>query len=63
MQPREEVGGGFFLAEGDASELFDKIEEAFNEVVFGIEGEIAVARDHARRGRSTPVAERLDFLR
>jgi hypothetical protein len=41
MQAGEEIAGGFFVAGGDAAELFDKIEEAFDEVAFGVEREVA----------------------
>ena len=47
MQAREEIAGGFFVAGGDAAELFDKVEEAFDEVAFGVERKVAVARDLA----------------
>jgi hypothetical protein len=49
MQACEEVAGSFFIACGDASELFDKIEEALNEVTFGIECEVATSCDLAVR--------------
>jgi hypothetical protein len=49
MQAREEVASGFFVAGGDASELFDKIEKALDEIAFGVEGEVAIARDPAIR--------------
>jgi hypothetical protein len=49
MQAREEIASGFFVAGGDASELFDKIEEALNEISFGVEGEVAIARELAIR--------------
>src|SRR5271170_6929719 len=58
MQAREEVASGFFVAGGDASELFDKIEKALDEIAFGVEGEVAIARDLAIRfwpdGRDKP---------
>lgn len=41
MQAGEEIAGGFFVAGGDAAELFDKIDEAFDEVAFGVEREVA----------------------
>jgi hypothetical protein len=49
MQACEEVASGFFVAGGDATELFDKIEEAFDQIAFGVEGEVAMARDLAIR--------------
>ena len=49
MQAREEVASGFFVTGGDASELFDKIEKALDEIAFGVEGEVAIARDLAIR--------------
>ena len=49
MQAREEISRGFFVAGGDAAELFDKVEEAFDEVAFGVERKVAVARDLAIR--------------
>ena len=33
MQTSEEVAERFFLTGGDASELFDKFEEALNEII------------------------------
>jgi len=44
VQSREEVACGFLVARGDTSELLDIIEEAFDEVAFGVEREIAIAR-------------------
>lgn len=41
MEAREEIAGGFFVAGGDTSELFDKLEEPLNEVAFGVEREVA----------------------
>ena len=49
MQTREEISRGFFVAGGDAAELFDKVEEAFDEVAFGVERKVAIARDLAIR--------------
>jgi len=37
----EEVSGGFVVARGDSSELFEFVEEPFDEVAFLVEGEIA----------------------
>lgn len=41
MDSGEKVSGGFLIARRDASEVFDRIEEAFDEVAFGIEREVA----------------------
>ena len=49
MQACEEVASGFFVAGCDAPELFDKIEEAFDQIAFGVEDEVAMARDLAIR--------------
>ena len=49
MQACEEVASGFFVAGGDSLELFDKIEEAFDQIAFGVDGEVAMARDLAIR--------------
>src|SRR5271157_5123477 len=49
MQAREEIARGFLVAGGDAAELFDEIEEALDEIAFGVEGEVAIARDLAVR--------------
>ena len=49
MQAGEEIARGFFVAGGDASELFDELKETLNEVAFGVEGEVAIARDLAIR--------------
>ena len=49
MQACEEVPSGFLVAGCDASELFDEIEEALDEIAFGVEGEVAIARDLAIR--------------
>lgn len=47
MQAREEIARGLFVARGDAPELFDKIEEAFDQIALGVEREIAIAFDRA----------------
>ena len=49
MQASKEVARGFFVAGRDAAELFDEIEEALNEIAFGVEGEVAISRDLAIR--------------
>jgi hypothetical protein len=36
MEAREKVAGGFFIARGDASKLFDVLEKTFDQVAFGI---------------------------
>ena len=42
MEASEEVAGGFFVARCDGAELFDPIEESFDEIAFGIKREVAV---------------------
>jgi len=42
MQAGEEIARGFFVAGRDAAELFDEIEEALDEIAFGVEGEVAI---------------------
>ena len=49
MQAGEEIARGFFVAGCDASELFDELKETLDEVAFGVEGEVAIARDLAIR--------------
>ena len=49
MQSREEIACSFFVAGRDAAELFDEIEEALDEIAFGVEGEVAIERDLAIR--------------
>ena len=49
MQACEKVASGFFVAGGDASELLDELKETLDEVAFGVEGEVAIARDLAIR--------------
>ena len=49
MQAGEEIARSFFVAGGDASELFDELKETLDEVAFGVEGEVAIARDLAIR--------------
>ena len=41
METGAEILGGLLVARGDASELFDKLEEAFDEIALSIQGEIA----------------------
>ena len=47
MQACEEVARGLFVAGRDAAVLFDRIEEALDEVTFGVKGEVALACDLA----------------
>jgi hypothetical protein len=47
VQSCEEVARGLFVSCGDAPEVFDEVEETLNEISFGVEREIAVARDLA----------------
>jgi len=47
MQACEEIARSLFVACRDAPELFDKIEEAFDQIAFGVKGEIAIAFDRA----------------
>ena len=49
MDSCEEVSSGFFVAGCDGSELFESIEETLDEVAFGVEREVAIARDLAIR--------------
>ena len=49
MQAGEEIAGSFFVARCDASELFDELKETLDEVAFGVEREVAIARDLAIR--------------
>jgi hypothetical protein len=49
MQAGEEIARGFFVASGDASELFDELKETLDEVALGVEGEVAIASDLAVR--------------
>ena len=49
MQAGEEIARGFFVAGGNASELFDELKETLDEVAFGVEGEVAIASDLAVR--------------
>jgi hypothetical protein len=49
MQASEKIAGGFFVAGGDTPELLDKLEEAFDEVAFGVEREVAIPFDLAVR--------------
>ena len=47
MQAGEEISRSFFVAGGNASELFDELKETLDEVAFGVEGEVAIAFDLA----------------
>ena len=49
MQAGEEIARSFFVAGGDASELFDELKETLDEVAFGVEGEVAIASGLAVR--------------
>ena len=49
MEAGEEIARSFFVAGGDASELFDELKETLDEVAFGVEGEVAIASDLAVR--------------
>ena len=49
METAEEIAGGLFVAGRDAAELFDKVEEAFDEIALGVKREIATAFDLAVR--------------
>ena len=60
-RPSEEIACGFLVARGDASELFDVIEEAPNQIALGIECEVAVALDLAVRLRRNDNFDRAGF--
>ena len=47
MQACEEISRGLFVADRDATELFDEIEKALDQIAFGVEREIAIAFDLA----------------
>ena len=49
MQAGEEIARGFFVAGCDAPELFDELKETLDQVAFGVEGEVTIARDLAIR--------------
>ena len=49
MRAGEEIAGSFFVTGCDASELFDELKETLDEVAFGVEGEVAIARELAIR--------------
>ena len=51
LQSCQEIAGGLFVASSDAAELFDELEESFDQIAFGVEGEIAIAFDFAIRLR------------
>ena len=61
MQAGEEIARGFFVAGRDASELFDELKETLDEVAFGVEGEVAIARDLAIRFWRDDRLDRPDF--
>ena len=43
MDASEKVSGGFLVARRNSPEVFDQIEEALDEIAFGIEREVAMA--------------------
>ena len=47
MNSGEEISGRLFVACRDTSEMFDDIEEPFDQIALAVEGEIALARDLA----------------
>ena len=47
MQPGEKIARGFLVPCCDASELLDVIEEALDQIAFGVERQVAVALDFA----------------
>ena len=47
MDSGEEVSGSLLVAGGDGSEMFESIEEALDEIAFGVEGEVAFAERFA----------------
>lgn len=49
MQAGEEIARGFFVASGDASELFDELKETLDEIAFSVEREVAMASELAVR--------------
>ena len=49
MDASKEVSGGFLVACCDAPEVFDEIEEALDEIAFGVEREVAMALNLAVR--------------
>ena len=61
MQAGEEIARSFFVAGGDASELFDELKETLDEVAFGVEGEVAIASDLAIRFWRDDRLDRPDF--
>ena len=61
MQAGEEIARSFFISGRDASELFDELKEAFDEVAFGVEGEVAIAGDFAVRLWRDNRLDRSDF--
>ena len=61
MQAGEEISRSFFVAGGNASELFDELKETLDEVAFGVEGEVAIAGDFAVRLWRDNRLDRSDF--
>ena len=61
LQSCEEIAGGLFVAGGYTSELFDELEESFDQIAFGVEGEIAIAFDFAIRFRRDDRLDRADL--
>ena len=61
MHAGEEIARGFFVAGCDASELFDELKETLDEVAFGVEDEVAIARDLAIRFWRDDRLDRPDF--
>jgi hypothetical protein len=47
LQSRREIARGLFVASGDATELFDELEESLDQIAFGVEGEIPISFDLA----------------
>ena len=43
MDSREKVSGGLFVARCDSSELFEEIEEFFDQIALAIEREVAMS--------------------
>ena len=43
MQSCEEIARGLFVACGDATELFDELEESFDQIALAVKREIAIA--------------------
>src|ERR1700678_1630806 len=43
LQPRREIARGFFVTGGDATELLDELEEAFDSIALSVQCEVAIA--------------------